>query len=189
MTHDVLLRVSEWHPFGQEKRMDCAHGEWWLWCTESVLEYAGLCLYLDKRYCLSAKSTLPINITERCRKLCHREPVTHLAVVKTGAIRLPFNFSVIHFLPKLPKTLKFRRPTLQLWLMIPNKIFMLPKITKQLWTFQRSLQASIFQYWLTASHPQLPLRTIHPLLLAKKIPFTYLKPQVIRLMSQIPQRH
>jgi len=31
--------------------------------------------------------------------------------------------------------------------------------------------------------------TIHPLPLAKKIPFTYSKPQVIRLMSQIPQRH
>jgi len=29
------------------------------------------------------------------------------------------------------------------------------------------------------------MRTIHPLLLAKKIPFT----QVIRLMSQIPRRH
>ena len=31
------------------------------------------CRYLDKRYCLSTKSTLPINIIELCRKLCHRE--------------------------------------------------------------------------------------------------------------------
>jgi len=31
--------------------------------------------------------------------------------------------------------------------------------------------------------------TIHPLLLAKKIPFTYSKPQVVRLMSGIPQTH
>jgi len=56
-------------------------------------------------------------------------------------------------------------------------------------TFQTSLQASIFQYWLTASQPPIPMRTIHPLLLARKIPFTYSKPQVIRIMSQIPQRH
>ena len=34
-----------------------------------------------------------------------------------------------------------------------------------------------------------PMRKIHPLLIAKKIPFTYSKPQVIRLMSQIHQRH
>jgi len=28
--------------FGLEERVDCAHGEWWLWCSQSVLEYAGL---------------------------------------------------------------------------------------------------------------------------------------------------
>jgi len=33
------------------------------------------------------------------------------------------------------------------------------------------------------------MRTIHALLLAKKIPFTYSKREVIRLTSQIPQRH
>jgi len=68
------------------------------------------------------QSSLPISIIELCRKLCHREPVTHLEVINTEAIRLPFNFSVIKFLPKLPKTLKFGRHTLQLWQMIPNKI-------------------------------------------------------------------
>jgi len=31
--------------------------------------------------------------------------------------------------------------------------------------------------------------TIHPLLLAKKMPFAFSKPQVTRLMSQIPHRH
>jgi len=72
------------------------------------------CLYLDKRHCLSAKSTLPISITELCRKLCHRQHVTHLEFIKTGAVRLPFNFSVIKFLPKLPKTLKFGKHTLKL---------------------------------------------------------------------------
>jgi len=36
--------------------------------------------------------------------------------------RLPFIFSVIKFLPKLPKTLKFGRYTLQLLQTIPNKI-------------------------------------------------------------------
>jgi len=45
---------------------------------------------------------------------------------------------------------------------------------KQLLTFQTTRQqASIFQYWLTASQPSLPIRTIHPLLLTKTIPFTY----------------
>jgi len=33
-----------------------------------------------------------------------------------------------------------------------------------------------------------PTRTIHPLLLAEKIPSTYSKPQVRRFLSQIPQR-
>jgi len=32
------------------------------------------------------------------------------------------------------------------------------------------------------------MRTIHPLLLAKKMPFTHSKSQVIRLMSHIPQK-
>ena len=84
-------------------------------------------------------------------------------------------FSVIKFLPKLPKTLNFGMHMSQLWQTITKKIF--------------RLQASIFRYWLTASEPPIPIRTIHPLPLAKKIPFPYSKPQVIRLMSQIPQRH
>jgi len=131
-----------------------------------------VCLYLDKRYCL-------FSITELCRKLCNREPVTHLEVTKTGAMdSLPFNFSVITFLLKLPKTSKFGRHTLQLWQMIPQKFFTLPKITKQL-TFQTTLQDSIFQYWLAASQPPLPMRTIQSLFLAKKIPFTYSKLYVL----------
>jgi len=40
---------------------------------------------------------------------------------------------------------------------------------RKLSTFQTTgLQASIFKYWLTASLPPLPNRTIHPLLLAKR---------------------
>jgi len=66
---------------------------------------------------------------------------------------------------------------------------MLPKPTKQLLTFQTRVQAGIFHYWMTASQPPLPMCTIHPLVLDKKIPCTCSKPQVIRLMSQIPQRH
>ena len=42
---------------------------------------------------------------------------------------------------------------------------------------------------MTVCITTIPMRTIHPFLLAKKIPFTYSKPQVIRLMSQILQRH
>jgi len=34
------------------------------------------CLYLDKRHCLSAKSTLPISITELCWKLPHGASLT-----------------------------------------------------------------------------------------------------------------
>jgi len=45
------------------------------------------CLCLDKRHCLSAKSMLPISITELCRKPCHREPITHLKVIKTGSTK------------------------------------------------------------------------------------------------------
>jgi len=84
---------------------------------------------------LLGQTSLPISkidiayyfsITELCRKLCHMEPVTYLEVIKTGAIRLPFNFSVNNFPPKLPKTLKFGRCKLQIWQMIPNKIISAP---------------------------------------------------------------
>ena len=141
------------------------------------------CLYLYKRHCISPKSTLPISITELCRNLCHREPVTHMEVIKTGAIRLPFNFSVIKFFclncHKCWNS-SGTRCNYDKW--SPIKLFSLPKITKQHLTFQTRLQASIFQYWLTASQPPLlPMRTIHPLLLAKKISFTYPKTQVARL--------
>jgi len=67
-------------------------------------------------------------------------------------------------------------------------MFRFPKITKQLLTFQTRLQVSIFQYWLTTSQPPLPMHTFQSLLLAKKISFTYSKPQAIRLMSQITTR-
>jgi len=75
----------------------------------------------QNRHCLSVSQ----NMRQVLRwKRCHRdrEPVTLLEVIKTGAIRLPLNFSVTKFLPKLPKALKFGRHTLHLWQMIPNKI-------------------------------------------------------------------
>ena len=43
----------------------------------------------------------------------------------------------------------------------PIKLCRLPKITKQLLTFQTRLQASVLQYWLAASQPPLPMPTIH----------------------------
>jgi len=123
------------------------------------------CVYLDKRHCQSAKSTLPISITELCRKLCHREPVTHLEVIKTGAIRLPFKFQLLsNFCLNCQKrwNLAGTRCNFDKWSTI--KFFRLPKIAKQLLTFQPRLQASIFQYWLTASQPPIPMSAIHPLL-------------------------
>jgi len=41
---------------------------------------------------LLGQASLPISITELCRKRCHREPVTHSEVIKAGAIRLPLSF-------------------------------------------------------------------------------------------------
>jgi len=111
------------------------------------------------RFCWLAVTLVQLNAR------VSRYPVTLLEVIKTGAIRTPFNYPVIKFLPKLPKTLKVGRHMLQLWQLIPNKIlYRLPKITKQLLTFQPRQQASIFQYWLTASQSPLLMRTTHPLL-------------------------
>jgi len=67
--------------------------------SESVTGSPLPCFYLYKRQCLtlSAKSTLPISITELCQKLLPQEArYTHLLeVIKTGTIiRLPFKFNV-----------------------------------------------------------------------------------------------
>ena len=35
-TYNVWLRVSERYHLRQQKRVDCAHGEWWLWLMQSV---------------------------------------------------------------------------------------------------------------------------------------------------------
>jgi len=126
-----------------------------------VTFYAFLCRWpisVQVHLPLLGETSLPIGEidTELWQKLCHMEPVTHLEVIKTEALGLPFSFSVIKLAPKLPKTLKFGRHTLQRRQMIPNKIFRLPKITKPLLTFQPTLQASIFQYWLTASQQRRP---------------------------------
>jgi len=56
---------------------------------------------VPRTFTVLGQESLPISITELCRKLCHRDPVTHLEVIKTGAFKLPFNFSAIIFLPKL----------------------------------------------------------------------------------------
>jgi len=89
-------------------------------CLVNLL--SGSARYYGLQVPLLGQASLPISITELCRKLCHRQPVTLLEAIETGAITLPFNFSVIKFLHILPKTLKFGRHTLQLSQMISNKI-------------------------------------------------------------------
>ena len=39
--YNLWLKVSECYLLRQEKRMDCALGEWWLWCSQSVS--TGIC--------------------------------------------------------------------------------------------------------------------------------------------------
>jgi len=68
------------------------------------------------------------------------------------------------------------------------KFFRLPKITNQLY-FSTKATGQHIPVLTDCITITILMRTIHPLLLAKKIPFTYSKPQVIRLMPQIPQRH
>ena len=72
--------------------------------------------------------------------------------------------------------------------MIPNKIIQAPYNNEAAFNFSanyctKATGQDDIQYWLTVSQPPFPMRTIHPLLLDKKIPFTYSKTQVRRLMS------